>query len=170
MPARDRRAAKLPSWFLAAALAASALCAATVLQLETVLYNHSPSLPVGFYLRRSAPPTRGAIVTVRALDVAPVEATQRAFTGRSDRFLKRIAAVAGDEVCLSETAVIVAGRTLLRRGDHQRAPHASSPYGCRLLAPDEYFLVGDTPDSFDSRYWGAVSRDKIEGVWSQLIY
>jgi signal peptidase I len=32
------------------------------------------------------------------------------------------------------------------------------------LGPGEYFLLGDnSPRSFDSRYWGPVSREKILG-------
>lgn len=37
--------------------------------------------------------------------------------------------------------------------------------GCRVLSSDEVLLLGDTADSFDGRYWGPISRDKIEGVW-----
>ena len=40
--------------------------------------------------------------------------------------------------------------------------------GCRVLEENELFLVGDTPDSFDSRYFGIVTVDEIEGVWRPL--
>jgi type IV secretory pathway protease TraF len=37
--------------------------------------------------------------------------------------------------------------------------------GCRRLAVGELFLLGDTVDSFDGRYWGPVTMNLIEGVW-----
>ena len=41
--------------------------------------------------------------------------------------------------------------------------------GCRTLAADEVFLLGDTADSFDSRYWGPVRTTAIDGVWRPLF-
>lgn len=39
---------------------------------------------------------------------------------------------------------------------------------CRgLLAPDERLLLGDTPDSLDSRYFGPVATARIEGVYRE---
>ena len=37
--------------------------------------------------------------------------------------------------------------------------------GCRRLGGGELFLLGDTVDSFDGRYWGPVTMNLIEGVW-----
>lgn len=37
------------------------------------------------------------------------------------------------------------------------------------LAVDEVFLMGDTPDSFDSRYFGPVNTADIEGVWRPVF-
>jgi type IV secretory pathway protease TraF len=36
--------------------------------------------------------------------------------------------------------------------------------GCRTLH-GEVFLLGDTPDSFDGRYWGPTPLRLVEGVW-----
>ena len=52
-----------------------------------------------------------------------------------------------------------------------RSPRARTAAlgGCRTLSGNEVFLMGDTPDSFDSRYFGPVSADDIEGVWRQVF-
>ena len=56
---------------------------------DVMLYNGTPSMPVGFYLRTSGEVERGAIVTVHAVDVAPGYAAERNVTDPGDRFLKR---------------------------------------------------------------------------------
>ena len=38
-----------------------------------------------------------------------------------------------------------------------------------LQGADEVFLLGDTADSFDSRYWGPVRLTAIDGVWRPLF-
>lgn len=179
---------------MAAALAAAALAAPR----DLLLYNHSPSVPEGLYVRTSAPVTVGAFVTVRGRDVAPDEARQRQFEDDSDRFIKRVAAAAGARVCgdgqrltISGDDIVVVGadeqqqiataREVAHDG-HRRAAavrilpddhggNHRSPVGwrgCRVLANGEVLLLGDTADSFDGRYWGPVSVDLIEGVWRKL--
>jgi type IV secretory pathway protease TraF len=86
-----------------AALIAFALPAAS----DRLLYNHTPSVPVGFYIRTHAPIDRGTFVTVRAADVAPAAARARDFEGPRDRFIKRVAAVAGDRVCAEGDALTI---------------------------------------------------------------
>lgn len=154
-----------------AALAILALGVASILPLDVVLYNHSPSIPTGFYLRQSSPAAPGAIVTVRAIDVAPAEARARHFANRGDRFIKRVAAVVGDEVCIQgETVRVRQTFTVRRRPVDSAGTRLSAWSGCRTLANNEVLLLGDTEDSFDGRYWGPTKRDKIEGVWVPLRF
>lgn len=121
-------------------------------------------------MRSSDEIARGALVTVRAQDVAPDYAAARNFTDRGDRFIKRVAANYGDRVCSDGDAIRINDRTVAHRAvlDSQgRAlPHWS---GCRTLSAEEVFLMGDTPDSFDSRYFGPVSAADIEGVWRPVF-
>lgn len=154
----------------AAALCGLALLAVGVVNArDIVLYNPSPSVPAGFYLRGSAEIARGAFVTVRAIDAAPAEAAARAFTDAGDRFIKRVAAIAGDEVCAGGAEVSINGVVAARRHERDGAGRALPTWsGCRVLAGDEILLLGDTPDSFDGRYWGPISRRRIEGVWRPL--
>ncbi|MBK8545755.1 MAG: S26 family signal peptidase [Caulobacteraceae bacterium] len=109
-------------------------------------------------------------MTVRAQDVAPDYAAARNFTDRGDRFIKRIAAIDGDSVCVEDNDIRINDRTVAHRAvqdsEGRALPHWS---GCRTLAADEVFLMGDTPDSFDGRYFGPVSIDHIEGVWRKVF-
>ena len=80
-------------WFGSAVLAL-ALLVLSGAQQDVVLFNHSPSVPVGFYVRGSDDPGLGMFVTVRARDVAPIEATAHDYDDEGDRFIKRLAAIA----------------------------------------------------------------------------
>ena len=84
--------------------------------------NLSPSVPVGLYWLRSVPQTleRGMLV------VLPVPASVRAIHG-SVPLLKPIAAVSGEDVCVSD-------RTLLIQ-------HGYTPAGRQILA--DYGLIYD---------------------------
>ena len=153
-------------WILAAV---TAIAAATMPHApDLVLYNHSPSIPVGLYARMK--PQRnldiGTIVTVRARDVAPQIAADRHFDRPSNRFIKHVAARAGDRVCAKDDAVTINdGSPIFRSRMSQHYPVWN---GCRNLRRDEILLLGDRADSFDGRYWGPVPAHLIEGVWRPL--
>lgn len=141
---------------------------------DVALYNHSPSLPVGIYVRVSdqvsaGTITQGAIVTVRARDVAPTMAAARGFAGDGHRFLKRIEALGGDEVCSEGANLrINGGRAFPLRREAGEGERLAAWRGCRRLLASEVLLLGDTPGSFDSRYWGPIEARLIEGVWRKL--
>jgi len=134
-----------------------------------VIYNPSQSVPSGFYVRADAPPRRGDFVTVSAVRVAPEYAALRDYADRTDRFLKRIAADAGQRVCAEGDVVSIDGAPAAMRVERDAEGRLLPTWGgCRTLAVDEVLLFGDTEDSFDGRYWGPVSVDLIEGVWRPL--
>ena len=145
---------------------------------DLLLYNHSPSVPEGFYVRTGARLTIGAFATVHASEVAPDEARRRRFTGPSDRFIKRVAALGGERVCGDGNRVIVGNEAIIAtvlnpsEQHHVRADDGHRALvgwrGCRILGADEVLLLGDTRDSFDGRYWGPINVRLIEGVWRKL--
>lgn len=136
---------------------------------DVVLHNHSPSMPVGFYLRTSDPVAHGTIVTVRAADAAEDYSKLRAFAGERDRFIKRVAGIAGDIACGDGNVVTLNGAVVARRAERDSAGRALPMWnGCRRLAEDEVLLLGESEDSFDGRYFGVVHRSLVEGVWRPL--
>lgn len=159
----------LRSLLVFACAAAGAVLALAPPAQDRLLYNHTPSAPVGFYVRIDAPVRRGVFVTVRAGDVAPIEALAHHFTGRRDRFIKRVAAIQGDLVCTSGSDLFINHAFAARRRsrDGQGRP-LSAWRGCRVLSASEVLLLGDIPESFDGRYWGPVGATTIEGVWRRL--
>ncbi len=145
------------------------VAAASANSLDAVLYNGTPSMPVGLYLRASGEVERGAIVTVRAVDVAPGYAAERNFTDPGDRFLKRVVGSAGDVVCAAGTEITLNGARVAERQARDSAGRALPAWsGCVTLGEAQFFLLGDTPDSFDGRHWGPTPIDRIEGVWRPM--
>ena len=153
----------------AAALACLAgLTIATRSAPKLALLNESPSVPKGLYVRAiERTPHRGDLVALRQ------PATARAYLARLGapadvRLLKRVAAVAGERVCASKGAVEVAGRRLPVRDQDRLGTSLPTWRGCRPLRKGELFLVGDTPNSFDSRYFGPVGPAQVDGVFREM--
>ncbi len=170
-PATPPHSAGMPS-HVAAMLLLVSLAAVLLIAHRAepfILRNASPSVPIGFYLRTSDAPTRGRFVTVSAAAVAPDYARARDFADPTDRFIKRVAAVSGDVVCGRGDIVEIGDALILTRASADSAGRALPRWeGCRTLMHDEVFLLGDTSDSFDSRYWGPVTIAAIDGVWRPL--
>ena len=134
-----------------------------------VIYNPSPSVPQGFYVRLARAPQAGDFVTIASVDVAADYTALRGFADPTDRFIKRIAAVSGQTVCAEGDSVFIDGRLAVvrsRRDSGGRLLPAWS--GCRTLGTDEVFLLGDTADSFDGRYWGPTRLQSISGAWTRF--
>jgi len=137
---------------------------------DVVVYNHSPSMQIGFYARIAAPIRRGTIVTVRAAAVAPEYARMRHFNGPRDRFIKRVVGTSGDLVCAAQSRVMLNGALVAHRQNSDSLGRRLPTWtGCITLGAGDVFLLGDGPDSFDGRYWGVVRMDQIEGVWRPLL-
>ena len=69
----------------------------------------------------------------------------------------------GDIVCASDGLVQVQSRQVAVRARDHGARALPTWAGCRPLLAGEVFLLGDTPDSFDSRYWGPVPEANLVG-------
>lgn len=132
-----------------------------------VLVNESPSLPKGIYWRAFGDrPVPGTIVAL------PQPSRARSYLARTGmpgevRLIKRVAATGGQIVCVKGGAAETPlGRHRVRDRDRLGRP-LPVWHGCRRLAPDELFLLGDTGTSFDSRYFGPVRLAEISGVYRE---
>ena len=132
------------------------------------LINESPSLPRGLYLRACLPIEPGAVVAV------PQPAAVRLYLERLGMprdvlLLKRVSAVGGDYVCAVDGMVVTPGRRARTLGRDRQGAVLPAWRECRFLARDEVFLLGDTPGSFDSRYFGPVRRSDVAGVYREVL-
>lgn len=147
-----------------AALAVSGSVALTRAWPAPWLVNETPSLPRGVYLRTTAAPAPGAIVAL-----APPASAKPYLAGLGAspeaRLLKRIAVGPGDVVCRMGSRLSWSGGEVVALSRDRRGIALPGWRGCRRLAQDEFVVLGDTPVSFDSRYFGPVRRAAIEGVY-----
>ena len=172
---RSRLRARIVLATLAAIGFAALAWAAFVSPLPRLTYNPSDSVAVGWYRvdpldrRTSSPPRRlevGSIVLVPLPAEAAALAAQRGYLPTHIPLLKRVGAVAPQEVCIADGSVRINGvpSAAVLPADRWGRPLPSWRQ-CRRLRPGELFLLSVTnPASFDSRYFGPVSAAAVIGV------
>ncbi|PHV71123.1 signal peptidase I [Sporanaerobium hydrogeniformans] len=106
----------------------------------------------------------------------PVQGEIVVFKQGKESWVKRVIGEPGDLIDIREGNVYVNGEKLdessYLAGEGISEPtHATSIIFPYQVGEDEYFLMGDNrPESGDSRYIGAVKRDKIYGKGWIKIY
>lgn len=148
-----------------AAMALSALAATTHMPWF-VLYNPTESAPRGWYA--VGPPTdvhAGDFVVVRLQTEVAQLAADRGYLPRSVPLLKHVAAIGGQTVCVRHGFVFIDQTLVAKTRAHDGLGRALSAWShCRPLAHDEFFLLSrESEASFDSRYFGPVTRSRIYG-------
>jgi len=138
---------------------------ATLVPTPRLVWNASASAPIGFYWRVAGRPSRGDLVLARAPLWARKLAAERRYLPLGVPLLKRVSAVAGDVVCASSDAIFIDGHLVAHRLASDRIGRPLPRWeGCETLGAGEVFLLmGDVPDSFDGRYFGATERRDIIG-------
>ena len=158
---RSRSAAAAVAAFTVTALIASLLWQPR----PRLVWNASASAPRGLYGVAPAEDVRaGEMVIAWTPEPARSLAAQRRYLPSNVPLVKRVGAAAGDRVCAAGEAVWINGRHVAarRRADRQARP---MPWwtGCRDLGPGEYFLLMESPDSFDGRYFGITQEHALLG-------
>tara|TARA_R110001606_G_scaffold399262_1_gene582875 strand:+ start:16364 stop:16852 length:489 start_codon:yes stop_codon:yes gene_type:complete len=159
---------------MAAGLAALVWAAFTPSRAR-VVYNASDSVPIGWY--RITPLDTDAnaipvdsIVLVDLPEHIATLADKRGYLPLDVPLLKRVGAVAPQNVCIEDGRVRIDGVTVAHvlLIDAQARP-LPSWMQCRQLVESELFLLSTTnPGSFDSRYFGPIDRANVIGVAHRL--
>lgn len=127
-----------------------------------VIWNASPSMPIGLYGIVHRRPDVGELALVRLPDDLAEIADRHGYLPRSALLLKPVAAGAADRVCRFGADVFVQGH-LVARAMTEGGP--LPPWrGCRTLGGSELFLLAEHPGSFDSRYFGPVHAKHVIGT------
>jgi conjugative transfer signal peptidase TraF len=137
-----------------------------------LVWNNTPSEPVGLYVAILGAPGRGDFVTLEAPSSLRSIISERGYLPPSYRLLKRVVAVAGDRVCTSG-GVLVVGRArvsaIARTDCAGRLLPPPFPI-CGAVPPDHVIVAAPPPSSLDSRYFGPVplsTLTRVEPLWTR---
>ncbi|NMN02955.1 MULTISPECIES: S26 family signal peptidase [unclassified Novosphingobium] len=121
-----------------------------------LVWNASASAPVGLYwLSPGTSAATGDMVVARVPEPFRTLAATRRYLPRNVPLVKRVAAEAGDRVCARGVEVLVNGRPVATRQQRDALGRVLPWWqGCRVLRLEQVFLLMDSADSFDGRYFG----------------
>jgi type IV secretory pathway protease TraF len=153
------------TWIATTAIGVSAVMMSGKAAAPIVIWNASPSVPVGFYVVSPSLPQRGQLAVVRLAPGDRGQAYLQRYLHRSDLLLKLVAAVEGDRVCRLGAVVLVGQRI---RAWARNVDAAGRPLpvwaGCHVLLSGEVFLLAPSGASFDGRYLGVTRAEQIVGT------
>lgn len=139
--------------------------------------NLSPSVQIGIYLTKKYKYTKtlkkGQYITFSIDDIIEDKPTfyeQKNVDGNAD-YLKKIVATDDDIILIQDKKIYIngeyKGRILEKDGFGKRLPGLKN--GKYILKEKTYFVMGENPFSYDSRYYGAIPATKIKEVGFLLI-
>lgn len=132
-----------------------------------MVFNPSPSLARGFYIRTDEPVGIGSLVAFRLPEVmrdymASVPGALAVYDQPGNGLLKPVAAVAGDVICRYGLLFSINGEVVaqaLRAGPFGWLP---SWQGCHVLGVGEIAVLSTRiADSDDSRYYSAIKLNYV---------
>jgi conjugal transfer pilin signal peptidase TrbI len=88
------------------------------------------------------------------------------FYDTGDTWIKKVAAYGEQQVSVSPQHVSTAANTFRLSADYvlkKLGRDADALQSSWSLSEDELFMVGETITSLDSRFWGPIKRDSVEG-------
>lgn len=164
LPVRALRGARLVVLCLVPVAAAAAATFAAGGPI--ILYNPSPSVPKGWYLRSFDRVAVGALVAFHVPALGQDYARANIPYLVRGSIIKPLVAGQGDHVCtvgdLKINGRLVGGIKEHGSSGH-RLPHWN---GCRRLNAGEFFAISTRiPQSFDSRYYGPIMGADIIGTY-----
>lgn len=139
-----------------------------------VLWNPSPSVPVGFYAVTPIDTLEvGSLVAVRPPEPLESWLVENHYLGPDTPLLKHIAALSGAEVCRDGAVIRIDGQAIAEARERDRLERPLPVWsGCHRLADGEvFFLNADHPASLDGRYFGPLGAETIIGqatpIWTR---
>ena len=140
----------------------------------TLIWNATPSVPVGLYrVQPDHHPRVTETVVVRPPDDLVWFLSEGGYLPRGVPLLKHIAALGGQRVCRVGATITIDG---VRQGEALLHDHRGRPLpvwqGCVVLTREQVFLLNaDRPGSLDGRYFGPLDRSTIVGraepIWTR---
>lgn len=130
-----------------------------------LIWNATPSAPIGLYKVEQKPPAIGDFALVMPSGSAEKLIYDRGYLPPGIPLLKRVAAMSGDKICRTKDIVFVnnyqVANALFADSNGRKMPRWN---GCFTLQSHEFFLLNDHEKSLDGRYFRATNESQIIGV------
>lgn len=172
-PARQR--ARWPVFALIGVGLALAAYAHQSTSRAPIVFNDSASVPIGFWVRHPFNPRDIHIGSV--IGFRPNRLAMRYVRPFMPEYVKRmtiqkyVAGIPGDIMCRHGRAFSINGEVLGIAATHDGEGNPlPSWHGCQTLRRGQYAVFSDRiSNSFDSRYYGAVSVHDIRGIYEPVM-
>lgn len=133
-----------------------------------MLYNPSPSAPIGWYkIVAKGSYDRGDLVAAWLPKHAEELASKRGYLPKNIPVIKRIGAVPGDTYCIEADVIRLSDGTSYQilSTDSQGRELPGLLDGCRSISAGKFLILSDrVSNSFDSRYFGEVDVQAVLGM------
>ncbi len=155
-------------WLAAVSLTAiTTIFASLIVRGPTfILWNASPSVPIGLYVvQPNASLHVGDLAVARLPPDTQRLAAERRYLPHDVLLIKPVAAIGGSEICRHGAEIYVQGVHIADARLEDRL-HRPMPewQGCRVLTSSEIFVMNPAvADSFDGRYFGPIARVLVKG-------
>ena len=156
---------------LAHSLLAASAALPDIIQNPPIIINETISMTKGAYVRTGSVDDlkRGDIIAM------PMNVSAKDYLGaklgypEDTMLIKRVVGLSGDIICRQGTTVTIDGRSIRASLKDTSGNDLPTWSGCHTLLPNEAFLLGDHPSSFDSRYFGPVTRQELSGTYKAMM-
>lgn len=156
-------------------LGAAALALSSGEQITpSYIWNASESVPIGLYrLQEAGPLEVTELVAVRPPEPLASFLDFNGYLPSGVPMLKRVLGVPGQTVCRTGLSIFVDN---IEMGEARERDGRGRPlpiwHGCRVIAPDEVFLMNwQSAASLDGRYFGPIAKSAVIGqalpVWTR---
>ena len=163
---------KRAGYIATGAAAIAAIAAPTFIGIPTrIVWNASPSVPIGFYTITPARDLRlGDLVTVEPPASLSGYMVARGYIGPGVPMVKPVTALPGQSVCRTGVRIAVDGVAIGDALPRDRMGRVLPVWqGCRRIEPDQIFLMNPSVrDSLDGRYFGPLPRASVTGKATPL--
>ncbi|SHG54344.1 signal peptidase I/conjugative transfer signal peptidase TraF,TIGR02771 [Fodinibius roseus] len=136
-----------------------------------VTINYTDSIPKGLYFIQNEVPGKGDYTLITKQNLLDF-ATGRGYIADGSYIGKKIVGTPGDTVVVSSKGVYVnskeqvASQPIKVDRNNRSMPHN---IGTQIIKENEVFLLGETKDSFDSRYYGTIKAKYLKGTLIPII-
>lgn len=136
-----------------------------------IIINESASMAKGAYTRlgNATALKRGDIIAMPMHAPAKAYLVEQLGYPEDTMLIKRVAGLSGDIMCRDGNTVTIGAKTVQAASHDRRGIPLPIWKECIALSPNEVFLLGDNPSSFDSRYFGPVTASQISGTYQAVM-